>query len=42
MSPYAELYFSPVLFPDIARADFDTALQNLRKRDRRFGGYPPA
>jgi undecaprenyl diphosphate synthase len=42
MSPYAELYFSPVLFPDIARADFDTALQNLRKRERRFGGYPPA
>lgn len=42
MSPYAELYFSPVLFPDIARADFDTALQTLRKRERRFGGYPPA
>ncbi len=40
MSPYAELYFSPVLFPDITRADFDTALQDLRGRDRRFGGYP--
>ncbi|MEU3901894.1 undecaprenyl diphosphate synthase family protein [Streptomyces sp. NPDC045251] len=40
MSPYAELYFSPVLFPDMTRADFDAALQNLRGRDRRFGGYP--
>lgn len=42
LSPYAELYFSPVLFPDITRAGFDTALQDLRKRDRRFGGYPPS
>jgi undecaprenyl diphosphate synthase len=40
MSPYAELYFSPVLFPDITRADFDAALQDLRGRDRRFGVYP--
>ena len=40
MSPYAELHFSPVLFPDMTRADFDSALQDLRKRDRRFGGYP--
>ena len=41
MSPYAELYFSPVLFPDITRADFDAALADLRRRERRFGGYPP-
>lgn len=40
MSPYAELYFSPVLFPDMTRADFDTALRSLRRRERRFGGYP--
>jgi undecaprenyl diphosphate synthase len=40
MSPYAELLFSSVLFPDMTRADFDTALQDLRGRDRRFGGYP--
>ncbi|MFI0481013.1 undecaprenyl diphosphate synthase family protein [Actinomadura sp. 9N215] len=40
MSPYAELHFSPVLFPDITRAEFDTALQDLRRRERRFGGYP--
>lgn len=40
MSPYAELHFSPVLFPDMTRADFAAALQDLRGRDRRFGGYP--
>ena len=42
MSPYAELYFAPVLFPDMTRADFDAALQSLRQRERRFGGYPAA
>jgi undecaprenyl diphosphate synthase len=40
MSPFAELYFSPVLMPDMTRADFDAALRDLRGRDRRFGGYP--
>ncbi|TGB13378.1 undecaprenyl diphosphate synthase family protein [Streptomyces sp. MZ04] len=40
MSPYAELYFSPILFPDMTRAEFDAALQDLQGRDRRFGGYP--
>lgn len=40
MSPYAELYFSPLLFPDMTRADFDAALKDLRQRERRFGGYP--
>ncbi|MCX5563707.1 undecaprenyl diphosphate synthase family protein [Streptomyces sp. NBC_00038] len=39
-SPYAELYFSPVLFPDMTRADLSAALEDLRARDRRFGGYP--
>ncbi|MFI8537445.1 undecaprenyl diphosphate synthase family protein [Streptomyces aquilus] len=42
MSPYAELHFSPVLFPDMTRADFTAALKDLRARDRRFGGYPAA
>jgi len=42
MSPYAELYFSPRLFPDLTRADFDIAIRDLRSRDRRFGGYPVA
>lgn len=40
MSPYADMHFSPVLFPDMTRADFDIALQDLRHRERRFGGYP--
>jgi undecaprenyl diphosphate synthase len=40
MSPYADLHFSPVLFPDMTRADFDIALQDLRNRERRLGGYP--
>ncbi|MFD3701039.1 undecaprenyl diphosphate synthase family protein [Streptomyces sp. NPDC058646] len=39
-SPYAELYFSHLLFPDLTRSDFDAALKDLRARDRRFGGYP--
>nr|BDC78255.1 cyclolavandulyl diphosphate synthase [Streptomyces viridochromogenes] len=40
MSPYAELYFSPLLFPDITRADFDTAMKDLQQRERRYGRYP--
>jgi undecaprenyl diphosphate synthase len=40
MSPYAELHFSPCLFPDMTRADFDAALADLKGRERRFGGYP--
>ncbi|MFF0729892.1 undecaprenyl diphosphate synthase family protein [Streptomyces sp. NPDC004134] len=40
MSPYAELHFSPVLFPDMTRADFDTAMGDLRRRERRYGNYP--
>lgn len=42
MSPFAELYFSPHLMPDMTRADFEAALKDLRGRDRRFGGYPAA
>ncbi|MFG3104765.1 undecaprenyl diphosphate synthase family protein [Streptomyces sp. NPDC048182] len=42
LSPYAELHFSPVLFPDITREDFTAALDDLRGRERRFGGYPTA
>ncbi|WP_329374941.1 undecaprenyl diphosphate synthase family protein [Streptomyces sp. NBC_01483] len=40
MSPFAELHFCPALLPDVTRADFEAALQDLRGRDRRFGGYP--
>ena len=35
---YAELYFTPVLFPDFSRKEFDKALLEYAKRNRRFGG----
>jgi len=35
---YAELYFTPVLWPDFAEDDFCRALAAYRKRKRRFGG----
>jgi len=40
MSPFAELHFSSVLFPGMTRDDFNAALEDLRKRERRYGGYP--
>jgi short-chain Z-isoprenyl diphosphate synthase len=40
MSPYAELHFAPMLFPDITKADFDNAMKDLRRRERRYGNYP--
>ena len=35
---YAELHFSPVLWPDFTRQDFQRALDDFSGRDRRFGG----
>lgn len=35
---YAELYFTPVLFPDFSCEEFDKALEEFAKRSRRFGG----
>lgn len=35
---YAELYFSPVLFPDFGCDELDKALAEFSKRNRRFGG----
>lgn len=35
---YAELYFSPRLWPDFTKADLTEAVNEFRKRDRRFGG----
>ena len=35
---YAELYFTPVLFPDFDKACFDAALAEYARRDRRMGG----
>ena len=39
---YAELYFTPCLWPDFGAAEFDAALQEFRTRDRRFGRIPAA
>lgn len=36
-SVYAELYFSPKLWPDFTTADLDAALADYAKRQRRFG-----
>lgn len=35
---YAEFYFPDVHFPDFDEKEFDKALLEYRKRDRRFGG----
>src|SRR5690606_18077756 len=34
---YAELYFSPVLWPDFGAEDLHLAAQDFRQRQRRFG-----
>lgn len=36
-STYAELYFTPVLWPDFGAAELDVALAAFRSRERRFG-----
>ncbi len=36
-SAYAELVFSPVLWPDFIEADLDAALEEFASRHRRFG-----
>lgn len=35
---YAELYFSDKLWPDFTEDDVDAAIDNFKKRQRRFGG----
>jgi undecaprenyl diphosphate synthase len=40
-SAYAELYFSPVLWPDFRRAHLEAAVAEFRRRERRFGGLVP-
>ncbi|CAN5372179.1 di-trans,poly-cis-decaprenylcistransferase [soil metagenome] len=37
---YAELYFSPLLWPDFAPSDLDEAVQEFHARERRFGSVP--
>jgi undecaprenyl diphosphate synthase len=40
-SAYAELYFTPCLWPDFGPADLEAALRDFRRRDRRFGAVEP-
>jgi undecaprenyl diphosphate synthase len=35
---YAEFVFAPVCWPDFDEAEFDRALNEFKRRDRRFGG----
>ncbi len=35
---YSELYFTKTLWPDFSREDFKKALEDFKKRDRKFGG----
>ena len=35
---YAELYFTDKLWPDFTTDDFDAAVEDFKKRQRRFGG----
>jgi undecaprenyl diphosphate synthase len=41
-SAYAELYFTPRLWPDFDAADLALAIAEYRRRDRRFGRVPAA
>ncbi len=35
---YAEFYFTKTFFPDFGKKEFEKALENYSKRNRRFGG----
>jgi undecaprenyl diphosphate synthase len=37
---YAELWFTDRMWPEFETNDLDTALQDFRRRERRFGGVP--
>lgn len=39
-SAYAELVFTPRMWPEFNEADFDAALHEFRLRERRFGAVP--
>jgi undecaprenyl diphosphate synthase len=41
-SAYAELHFTGRMWPDFGPADLSTALEDFRRRERRFGGLPTA
>jgi undecaprenyl diphosphate synthase len=38
---YAELYFTPVLWPDFRRLHLEEAIESYSRRQRRFGGLAP-
>jgi undecaprenyl diphosphate synthase len=38
---YAEICFTPVLWPDFSKEEFCRAIIDYQKRDRRFGGITP-
>lgn len=38
---YAELYFSPVLWPEFRRTHLQAAIAEFQRRERRFGGLKP-
>jgi undecaprenyl diphosphate synthase len=40
-SAYAEFVFTPGLWPDFGAAEFDAAIAEFQRRDRRFGGVVP-
>ena len=40
MTLYAELLFTDRMWPEFIEADFDAALGEFRRRQRRFGGVP--
>ncbi|HIE16928.1 MAG TPA: di-trans,poly-cis-decaprenylcistransferase, partial [Dehalococcoidia bacterium] len=40
-SAYAEIYFTPVLWPDFDKKELDKALIAYSQRQRRFGGLAP-
>jgi len=39
-SAYAELVFTDQMWPDFYEADLEAALEEFRRRERRFGGLP--
>jgi len=40
-SAYSEIYFTPILWPDFSREEFDKALIDYTGRQRRFGALSP-
>ncbi len=39
---YAEMYFTPVLWPDFGERDLLLAIRDYQDRDRRYGGLKSA